>query len=245
MLAATTARGQWNVQMVDNAGNCGQGTATLNDQDGTPHIFYRDGTNSLKHAWWGATGWSTEVIPSEYGFNPCAAIDSAGRFHIASTFSTSASHPIRYAWSDGAGWTQALSTSSYDAKALSMALDDSTRPHFGLTVGNQLHHVWYDPEFPGTWYDELVETATGMGMSSIAVSPDGSMYMAYYCNGDLKLALNDGAGWTTHIVELSNDCGNYCSLKLDDQGRPCIAYYDATLGDLRYAVGTLLVAKQK
>ena len=39
------------------------------------------------------------------------------------------------------------------------------------------------------------------------------------------------------LVDSLNDVGKYPSVKVAPNGDVCISYYDATLGDLKYAVG--------
>jgi hypothetical protein len=54
---------------------------------------------------------------------------------------------------------------------------------------------------------------------------------------DLEFAVLDtGLGWVNTVVDSTNSTGTYLSMAIDpDNGYPAISYYDASLGDLRYA----------
>jgi hypothetical protein len=98
----------------------------------------------------------------------------------------------------------------------------------------------------GTWQCDTVDSSGDMGLySSLALDSAGHPHISYYdaSNGDLKYAHYVGSGgdcgpsnsWHCETLDSAGDVGQYTSLSLDSNGRPCISYYDATDGDLRYA----------
>ncbi|WOO39301.1 hypothetical protein [Rubellicoccus peritrichatus] len=91
---------------------------------------------------------------------------------------------------------------------------------------------------------QTVDNIDDVGQHSSVAMINGYPAISYYdeTNGDLKFAINsraDGSGsWTTVTVDDSvNDVGQECSLAEVD-GRPAIAYYDATAADLKFAIAS-------
>jgi hypothetical protein len=77
---------------------------------------------------------------------------------------------------------------------------------------------------------------------SLAVSPDGSIGIAYYDEiaRDLRFALCRGecagsSAWVTTTIQAGPDVGREPSLAIDEQGRAHLAYYDFGNGALRYS----------
>jgi hypothetical protein len=79
--------------------------------------------------------------------------------------------------------------------------------------------------------------------AAIAVGTDTLPRIAYFdaTNGDLKYAVKVSPEWWTtdwnlETVDADGDVGAFATLALGLQGEPQTAYFDATLGDLKYAV---------
>lgn len=76
--------------------------------------------------------------------------------------------------------------------------------------------------------------------SSLAYDSDGVLHMVYYQAADRTLehvVRSTDDGWSqTRIIDTSDaDLGCYSSMALDAAGRPAVAYFDATVGDLKFA----------
>jgi hypothetical protein len=87
------------------------------------------------------------------------------------------------------------------------------------------------------------DPSTDVGwFTSIAVGADGKPVIAYYdaTNGDLKVArCNDkacaGGNETRTPVDTSGDVGTHAAVAIGLDGKPVVAYYDATNADLKLA----------
>ncbi|MGB7160269.1 MAG: S8/S53 family peptidase [Tepidisphaeraceae bacterium] len=84
------------------------------------------------------------------------------------------------------------------------------------------------------------EIASGGNNASIAHDEDDVLHVVYYDSVDRTLKhlvrASDG-GWskTDVIDDADADLGQYASMALDAMGRPAVAYFDGTAGDLKYA----------
>jgi hypothetical protein len=86
--------------------------------------------------------------------------------------------------------------------------------------------------------------AHGANNNALAYDADGVLHFVYYDSVDrtLKYAIRSAAAGTagrwsdTFTIDTSADhMGQYVSLAVDDFGRPAVAYFDGSAGDLRYA----------
>lgn len=164
---------------------------------------------------------------------------------------------LRYATYDPSTseWTNGLADSgggsSPDAGLFtSIALDSSQNPviaHYDQYKGELRVATWNGSAFDGTVVDEgedavdvngeTVDSNTG-AFTSIAID-GGTTYISYYdqAAGDLRLAINDGSGWTMEVVDSEGDVGQWSSL-LVESGSAHIAYHDVSNQNLKYASGT-------
>jgi hypothetical protein len=90
----------------------------------------------------------------------------------------------------------------------------------------------------GNWHHEVVETldeAWKVGGISAVFHPDGALCIAYALKAPapapdnahrLKYATNRSGAWVTEIVDEATWCGDYCTIAVDPEGMPAIAYYD-------------------
>lgn len=90
----------------------------------------------------------------------------------------------------------------------------------------------------GTWQVETIETLEDewtIGGISTAFYEDGSLAVAYALRAPnpepddahrLKFATNQSGEWSSVVVDESTWCGRYCSLAINSQGLPAIAYWD-------------------
>lgn len=90
----------------------------------------------------------------------------------------------------------------------------------------------------GQWRHEIVEELPmewKVGGISAAFYPDGALGIAYALKAPapepdnahrLKFATNQTGEWVSVIVDETTWCGDHCSLAIDSEGMPAVAYYD-------------------
>ncbi len=129
---------------------------------------------------------------------------------------------------------------------ISFVLDAQDRPHIAYTAAFSLPHdyryAFHDGE---TWHVETIDSwpfayGTFFADISIALDADGRPHVAYTKvnspDGELLYAVRDPEeGWQITSVT-TIDHAQFCSIALDSQGNPCIAFYRSSPGrDLLYA----------
>lgn len=74
----------------------------------------------------------------------------------------------------------------------------------------------------------VTAAGTDVGRYTDIVTSQGRSYVSYYdvSNGDLKVAVREGATWSSHRVDgLTGDLGLYSSIDIDAEGLPGVAYF--------------------
>ena len=126
----------------------------------------------------------------------------------------------------------------------------------GLTQGSQYNEDWAvisaNTTSPASapWFIDTVDSPNDVGQHvSVAIDPDnGTSYISYYdaTYDNLRMAKYVGSGgdcgpnndWSCETVDSAGDVGKYSSIAVDPTDNyPIIAYYDATNGALKLAIG--------
>lgn len=142
-------------------------------------------------------------------------------------------------------YTETIQGGGFVGDYIRLAVDTEGIPHVVyFDYGN--FFVIYATRVDGAWTTEVIAAevfaATDM---DIAVDAQGTPHVSYHAYtgigiDELRYAVRTGPGsWSVEDVDPTNDdVGKYNSIAIDSQGRPCIAYYNETLADLKYAVKT-------
>ena len=252
ILLASSAWAQWNLQTIDNEFDAGLHSRMVEDSLGRPHVLYvthSGGNQNVMHTWWTGSGWQTEHVFDYYGQGYSAlsedgvdcAIDRHGGLHACWTVNYwyNSDTYLYYATKVGGVWrdTKLDMSDGRGERPATMAADTSGNPHIiDCHPTGRLQHWWMDSS--GSWHVEQFQTGSNVPKPSMMIDSQNKVYAAYSRGGNLELAYRDGTGWGTQIVDIGGSVGQFCSIKKDESGHVCISYYDATNGDLKYAVGT-------
>ncbi len=128
---------------------------------------------------------------------------------------------------------------------VSLAVDREGNPHISFCYYAEVTYAYRDAL---GWHSQTVGPCTSFQppYTSIALDRQGYPHLCYeggyadFTRGDLMYAYEDAAGWhVEHATQESGNEGSDCSLALDANDRPHIAYHDnlvsSSEGSLRYA----------
>lgn len=253
----------WEFQEVDTAGDVGRYVSLAIDPGGNPHMSYLDATyGNLKYAYWNTVTKSWNITPvdaaSDVGYYSSLALDESGRPYVS--YYDKTNEQIKYAFKtiidswvsfplekvgldgDGVIVTEAYtSIALYDADLINpsnhwrmrIAYYNDTLKDVKLAVANT--------EFPAALADWTISTLDATGdvgkHVSLAIQTEtDNRHLCYYdeTNSNLRYAGWNGA-WAFDVVDSAGEVGQYCSIDLNGLGEPAISYYDAFLGNLKYA----------
>ena len=247
----------WHVYTIANTVDYGSHVSIALDKKGNPHISYVDSTNGyLLYAFKDSTGWNHETVDdSGNGVSHTSiAVDTSGNVHIAYV-DTTTGYPM-YAYRNSSGWHLKRLTSR-GASHPSLALDLLGNPHvvfydYGVQVlpgkyqNRGLAYMYKDSS--GAWRYRLIALGSP-GDSSISLDNlRGVVHICYYYKNStndvvLLYLYKDSTGWHSDTV----DTGRYtsftryrCSIAVDSQGSPQIAYSIYPGFDLKYATKNIL-----
>jgi len=192
---------------------------------------------------------------SEVGRWARIALESSGGLHVV--WFDPDQGAILWSHGDEQGFAQPTLVRTAKASRLALALDSSDKPHIAYRDDDE-RSVRYATRSGAGWSvieidgcagesgcPEAAEDS-GLGLDMALVSSAGSGTLpriAFYdaLRGDLKLAGRDAQGqWSTVTLDGGNngvdtgDVGRFVSLSLTPTRSLGLAYYDATLGALRY-----------
>lgn len=203
--------GVWNFQTVDAAGDVGMYPSLQLDSGDRPYISYYDETNkALKFAYWNGTSWTVQFVENaaaEVGmYNDLTLSKSA--FNCYATLPAGVCPIISY-----------YDNSNKDLKVAFLSIISA-------------------------WVTQVVDSGGDVGQySSIDLDYSGDLHVSYYdlTNGWLKhaRAFKGGSEWgwgTVEVVDSAGNVGKYSSLRVDPFNQTMISYYDASQGDLKFAL---------
>ena len=205
-----------------------------------PAISYYDANNGdLKYARWTGSAWDVSIVDSsgDVGRYTSLAIDSSGYAQISYYDATLGD--LKHARWDGIKWVlrKVDGTGGDVGQYSSIALDTSKNAHisyYDFSLGDLKYARWNG----STWNIRGVDSAGDVGMySSIVLTKNNIPYISYYdqTNTRLKFAYLEGGVFKHNVVAIL--VGRYTSIALVNDS-PRISFYNAGLGELRYATPT-------
>ncbi|MBP1702127.1 MAG: exported protein of unknown function [Chloroflexi bacterium] len=217
-------------------------------------ISYKNlSTGALHYIANGGSGWNTNWsvdVATEVGLYTSLATNQAGKGMITYFDETNDDVKIAQGWGptwqlgilDGSNSIGPYSSAKYNSKS------EPQIAYYDLTNGDLKFAYWYN----NAWKFQTVASSNTVGQFvSLAIDGQDRPHVAYYhaTNQDLVYAY---ANWdATNLkwvwafegpVDSVGDVGQYASLGLDANGKPHIAYYDATKKVLKYAFKSMLDA---
>lgn len=125
-------------------------------------------------------------------------------------------------------------------RASAMALGANGQPHCAyFDLDND--KLMYSTRVSGTWQSELVTDAPTYAPIGIAIDSAGRPHIAWKEKGgigDLRYAVRNAASWAVDRVDSEGDIGEGCSIAIDGDNHPHIAYQDKTTPSVKYAEWT-------
>jgi hypothetical protein len=237
---STNSGGQWTATTIDGLGATGFYSSIAVDSKGFVHISYYDSTNEdLKYASNSGGSWINRTIDgagAHVGEYSAIGVDSNGKAHIA--YYDNTNQAIKYATNAGGSWVNMTvdATTNDGYSSIHLAVDKNNKVHIDYfdVEGSKIK---YANNVAGNWINETVVAGDTTKFTSIAIDSSSRPYIAYRdgVSGYLKVATNDGSGWSFLTIDTSTLITWYVSLAIDSNDKLHIAYYDDNSNDLRYA----------
>lgn len=227
-----TTAGAWQHQTLDSACRVCDSCAIDLDSLGNPHISYYDYTNHcIKYTFLNTSGWQTEIVSSDWVYDPSIVVDNIGNPHIS--YVGGWASDIRYAYHDGSKWNfQTVdSVGSTGMCNVVIGLDTDGNPQicYGDDVSKTIKYAWLDTS---GWHSEIVETMAStcpyLDKISLATDIEGKPHIAYqnpidYSEGKIRYAYRDASGWNVeNVVDVAY--GGTPSIVIDKSNQIYISY---------------------
>ena len=220
LMYADNVSGSWNTNPLDSTASVGQYSSIAVDSNGKVHICYYDSTGNLKYATNVSGTWNNSTV-----------VDSA--------YNTYINYSTRY-YQFGTYTSIAIDSNN----AIHIAYHQASY-QYSSTPYNYTYKLKYATNSSGAWITYAVDDintsynyyANDTGWDSITVDSNGKVHISYYdsTNGYLKYATSAQSSWSTGILDMRGNVGQYSAVSADSSGKTYISYYDATNGILKYA----------
>lgn len=232
-----------------DTGGVGWGSSLVVDENGTPKVSYCDFTNSkLKYALRGNDGlWLKQSLD-----DACSLMEGVGETSLALDTSGNpritywSGRKLKYAYYDGSWHYQELNSlvGGDVGRGNSLTRDQDSWFHVSYVFCSDTLltscTLKYAHRNLTNWviFNPPIDIAQPNGQTAIAVDDEGGVHICYPKDGNLNYAYNSSKGFSTWVTQTVDGgiphVGEFCSLKLDPQGKPRIAYFDRTYLDLKY-----------
>ena len=225
----------WTSEYITNPGLQIVGLSLALDGDDAPQIgFAVDETLKLGHAYREDDGWHTVYADTGLGrpYDVSFALDAQGRPMAA----MNRGDALLYGWNDGAGWLFEVAANAA-ADGLSLALDGDGRPWVSHHDRGSGQLLVSHKEGAG-WQTEVALAGDDpFWVSDTSLALDGSGLPRVVTNRrtSVEYVHKDGGLWLSEAVEPTASVGRYNALAIDSNGYAHVAYYDGSLGRIKYA----------
>ncbi len=230
----------WQIEVVDSAGDVGAFLSFTLDDDDLAHIaYYNDtgvSTGNLKYAHWNGSSWAIETVDNgtDTGTDTAIDIDSNGYPHIS--YADNANGNLQYARWDGSAWQlETVHNGDHVGFYNDIALDEDDYPRICYrdnAIGFLRYAAWDGNAWQLEILDDDADERVG-AFSSIAIDSQGYTHVSYYDWPDyMRYARWNGTDWDIEIVDSG---GRHTSLVLDENDYPHISHDEYSTTSLKYA----------
>ena len=238
-LALVEGENDWYSVLVD-PDTWGYASFALNSSIYDANISYRYGhmygQGILKRAYQDYPGWFTETVDPATGLqDPAIAFNSADNPVIVYGSGT---YPdpqnMKMAEWSGVDWNISIIDPNGKCEEISLAYDSQGHPHISYVLTSGGCFLKYAHWNGINWEFEVLDTITSGYSTSIALDSNDQPHIAYhYATEGIWYTNKVGTIWETDQVEDENAW--YARLAFHPNGKPCLAYYLADQGALKFA----------
>jgi len=230
----------WRSETVDDTGWVGIDSAIDVDKSGNPHISHYDqGNRDLKYAYFDGSHWNLETVDSEGDIGEASdiVVDKNEYPHISYIDVTTRS--LKYAVKKQSGWEiEIVETPSAGLQVMttSIELDANDYLHIAYSTSPGIKYSYWDGS---SWIIEEV-LDKGYGLSFTLDSNDDPHVVYRWSDPDedierLEYATKKEGQWIFATIDSSPGDGGDCSIAVDSNNIPHVAYNAHIDESLRYA----------
>lgn len=229
----------WQITVLESRNANNDITSLVYAPDGNPSIAYQIVAGkgaTLKLARKNATGWALQTVATAFARYKSLAFDSAGNPSIA--FSDDIDNDgwldtLKFARWNGTSWVvQIVETGvvGYGVFA-SLAYDNAGNPAIVQRDGSGVRFLRWN----GSAWNPAEIVGTGSYCWLTFNSTDGSFYVSYSDENNLKLSKREIGGWTTELVDAGIRVRYIAPLAISPCGSPSMSYSTNPNNDLKFA----------